>query len=204
MDICISNKANDYASRFNVWKKKTAMSYIEMAKVVVEAKENLGKERFEQFANLIGYKSTDSFISKLYRIGLQADLFEKNIDQLPSSFTTLYSLTTINNHQLVNLFKDQRITPSLKGSQINSLVSVQKRYRSIDPNKKSSAGEIIDIDVPLEIPEPIAVHIDMNVTDPQLVQFLRQLELLTRKNGISVSLPDNIRQRISHFTEAIM
>jgi hypothetical protein len=204
MDICVSNKANDYASRFNVWKKKTAMSYIEMAKVVVEAKENLGRDKFEQFANLIGYKSSDSFISKLYRIGLQADLFEKNIDQLPPSFTTLYALTTVNKGQLENLFEEQRITPALKGSQVEGLVKVQKRYRVGDENKKAGPVEVIDIDTPIEKSESIALHVDMNVTHPQLVQFLRQLELLTRTNGISVSIPSSIRQRIYETAEGIM
>jgi hypothetical protein len=204
MDICASNKANEYASRFNVWKKKTAISYLEMAKVVVDAKENLGRDKFDQFANLIGYKSTDSFISKLYRIGLQADLFEKNVDQLPASFTTLYALTTVNKGQLENLFAEQRITPALKGSQVDSLVKVQKRYRARHENKKAGPVEIIDIDTPIERSESIALHVDMTVTHPQLVQFLRQLELLTRTNGISVSIPSSIRERIYETTEGIM
>jgi len=204
MDICASNKANEYASRFNVWKKKTAISYLEMAKVVVDAKENLGRDKFDQFANLIGYKSTDSFISKLYRIGLQADLFEKNVDQLPASFTTLYALTTVNKGQLENLFAEQRITPALKGSQVDSLVKVQKRYRARNENKKAGPVEIIDIDTPIERSESIALHVDMTVTHPQLVQFLRQLELITRTNGISVSIPSSIRERIYETTEGVM
>lgn len=204
MDIFVSNKANEYAGRFNVWKKKTAISYLEMAKVVVDAKENLGRDKFEQFANLIGHKSTDSFISKLYRIGLQADLFEKNVDQLPASFTTLYALTTVNKGQLENLFAEQRITPALKGSQVDSLVKVQKRYRIGDQNKKAAPVEIIDIDTPIERLESIALQVDMTITHLQLVQFLRQLELLTRTNGISVTIPNAIRERIYEQSEGIM
>jgi len=204
MDNCISNKANEYAGRFNMWKKKTALAYIEMAKVVVTAKEDLSRDRFEEFTNLIGYRSTDSFISKLYRIGLQSELFEKNIDQLPSSFTTLYALTTVDNGQLRVLFDEQRITPALKGNQLESLLKIQKRYSSCNVGMRSSRGQVIDINEPMKKLEPIELRIDMNVTNPQLVQFLRQLELLTRINEINVSIPDSIRQRINQPMEKQM
>ena len=72
MEHGYSLKTNDYASRFNLWQKKTAMSFIEMAKVVVEAKDTLAKDDFAQFTALIGHSTTSSFISKLHRIGLQA------------------------------------------------------------------------------------------------------------------------------------
>lgn len=195
-----SLKTNDYASRFNMWQKKTAMSFIEMAKVVVEAKYTLDKENFAQFTSLIGYSTTSSFISKLHRIGLQAELFEMHIDLLPSSFTTLYALTTVNQCDLVDLFERNQIHPSLKGDEVEKLVKLQKRYRcskTRHPERCAGKGSIIEIDEPLERVDPIALQIDASVTKPQLIQFLRQLDLLTRFSGVSVTVPPSIRQRIN-------
>jgi len=199
MEYGYSLRTNDYASRFNMWKKKTAMSYIEMAKVVVAAKDTLAKDDFAQFTALIGYSTTSSFISKLHRIGLQAELFEKNVDALPSSFTTLYALTTVSQNELENLFDKNQIRPSLKGNEVDRLVKLQKRYRSSKPRhpeRHAGEGVIVEINDPIESAEPIALQIDSTVTNIQLIQLLRQLDLLTRFAGISVKVPLSIHQRI--------
>ena len=200
MEHGYSLKTNDYASRFNLWKKKTAMSFIEMAKVVVEAKDTLEKDDFGQFTALIGHSTTSSFISKLYRIGLQAEVFEKHIDLLPSSFTTLYALTTVKQDELVDLFEENRIHPRLKGSEVGQLVKTQKRYRSSrvrHPERCASNGIIMPMDHPIERSDPIALQIDASVTKTQLIQFLRQLDLLTRFEGVRVTVPTSIHQRIA-------
>lgn len=200
MSLSCDNKANQYVSRFNMWKRKTAMSYIEMAKVVVEAKDSLSKEGFSEFTQLIGYSTTDSFISKLYRIGLQSEIFEQHIDSLPSSFTTLYALTTVGEVELSNLFEQQRIRPSLRGHEVEQLIKIQKRYggsKTRHLERCAGTGEIIDIDEPLQRLEPIALRIDESVTKAQLAQFLRQLELLTRFDGVNVTIPISIHKRIS-------
>lgn len=199
MEHGYSLRTNDYASRFNMWKKKTAMSYIEMAKVVVDAKDTLAKDDFAQFTALIGYSPSSSFISKLHRIGLQAELFENNIDALPSSFTTLYALTTVSQNDLENLFDRNQIRPSLKGNEVERLVKHQKRYRSsktLHPERCSGQGALIENDEPIQRKEPIALQIDSTVTKIQLIQLLRQIDLFTRFGGVSVKVPLSIHRWI--------
>ena len=197
MEVITNIKTDQYAGRFNLWKRKTAQGFIEMGKVIVDAKENLDKGEFEEFIGVIGYATASSFISKLYQIGMNADLFDKNIDQLPSSYTTLYQLTTVDSPTLVKLFDQQLISPALKGRQLEEMVKRQKRYRITKPERKVGPVEYIEINEPLQRLEPIELRIDSTFPPEYLPQFLRQLELLTKRGGVKVSIPASIHQQIN-------
>ena len=202
MEVCVKIKKSEYIGRFNLWKKKTAQSFIEMGKVVVDAKECLSKAEYAEFIGDIGYSTASAFISKLYQIGLHADIFEKHIDLLPSSFTTIYALTSATDQQLEGLFESNVIHPTLKGKDIARLVNRQKRYRVLKRNSEHGPVTITEGHAPLTRLDPIEVRIDSSVPLPQLAQFIRQLDLLTRFEGIQVSLPEGIRQQLTQ--ECIM
>jgi hypothetical protein len=186
-----------YASRFSMLKKKTAESYIQMAKIVTQAKHGLSKEQYGEFINLIGYDKSDSTIGKLYRIGLQADIFEQYIDKLPASFTTLYALTTAGEENLKTLFQEDQVRPSLKGSELSGLIKRQTRYRRPYPNRGPSEAISIDIDERLTRGDELTVRVLPGVTQVDLVQLVKQLESLTKEiHGIKVQLSVPILKRL--------
>ncbi len=186
-----------YASKFNLFKKKTAESYIAMAKVVTDAKHGLSKAQYAEFIELIGYDKSDSTIGKLYRIGLQADLFEQYIDRLPASFTTLYALTTAGETVLTTLFQENHIRPSLRGSEVPKLINRQSRYRRSPSSSTPDAGVTIEGDEPLARGDGLTIQILPKVSRDDLIKVLRELESLFRSvDGIKVHLPDTILQRI--------
>lgn len=193
-----------YACRFNIFKKKTAEAYIEMAKVVTQAKHDLSKDQYSEFINLIGYDKSDSTIGKLYRIGLMADIFEENIDRLPASFTTLYALTTTGEETLKTLFQENQIRPSLRGCEISNLVKRQSRYRRDYPDRGSSEVKNIAIDEPLTRGDDLTIRILPGVSQMELIEILKQLENLSRDiAGIKVQLSKPILNRLK-MKEATM
>ena len=197
MQIVDPNKPIQYASQFNTFKKKTAQSYIAMAKVVVEAKHGLGKEQYSEFIKLIGYDTKDSTIGKLYRIGLQADLFEKYIDLLPASFTTLYALTTAGEAPLTQLFEERQIRPSLKGCEISQLIKKQARYKRSFPLRKASNQTIVEVDEPLTRGDEIKIRVLPSVSSDKLVMLLKKLEILINDDEeIRVLITEEIVQRL--------
>jgi hypothetical protein len=186
-----------YASKFNLFKKKTAESYIAMAKVVTEAKHGLSKDQYAEFIALIGYDKSDSTIAKLYRIGLQADIFEQYIDRLPASFTTLYALTTAGESMLTTLFQENQIRPSLRGSEVPKLINRQSRYRRSPSSSTADSGVTMEGDEPLARGDGLTIQILPKVSRDDLIKVLRELEsLFQRIDGIKVYLPDPILQRL--------
>jgi hypothetical protein len=186
-----------YAGRFSMFKKKTAESYIQMAKVVTEAKHGLSKDQYAEFINLIGYDKSDSTIGKLYRIGLLADIFEEYIDKLPASFTTLYALTTAGEENLKTLFQEDQIRPSLRGSELSGLIKRQTRYRRPYPDRGSNQGAHIDVHEPLTRGDELTIRVLPGVSQVELVQVIKLLESISSDiDGIKVQLSRPILNRL--------
>lgn len=83
------------AEQFRGYARKTAESFLEMARVVAETKRHSKDEEFTTFCQLIGHEAKSSTIRKFVTLGAQYPRLIKHVDILPANWTTLYEVGRI-------------------------------------------------------------------------------------------------------------
>jgi hypothetical protein len=113
-----------YVKQFNQFGKKSAEGVIGMGRVVQAAHQNLeDTNEFRKFCNRIRFENGSSSLRKLIQIGQKADLLETYLDQLPSSWTTLYLLSTLTDAQLKEGLTQKRIEATMSGAQVRHVIA---------------------------------------------------------------------------------
>lgn len=146
-DIEITEESGLFLAKvFNQFSKKSTESIIEMGRIIVVAKKLTATEQ-DRFYSGIKFDTKSKSIVKLTRIGNNADLLTKFIDYLPSNWTTIYTLTQLNETQLNDLAAEGLLNQSLTGANAEAIVSKLKNKRqsgSIQNQKnKHDASEAI-------------------------------------------------------------
>jgi hypothetical protein len=114
LSVAINPKIEDYASQYRLCVKKTAASILELANVVYSAFTKLSDSEFKSFRNAIyADKSKDSYIKKLKCIAQKTARFNDITDKLPPSYTTLYTLSQLNNAAFTQVLSDNVIKPNM-------------------------------------------------------------------------------------------
>ena len=109
---------------------KTVEGILRMSRAVFEAsllKNPKDKNTFFNEANLV--KNSSTYI-KLIAIGERYDFFLKNQNSLPSSWTSLYLLTKIDEEKIIQFITEDLIHSSVKGDELKELVGVKPRLNS--------------------------------------------------------------------------
>jgi hypothetical protein len=114
----ISKNVVEYAEQFKGYAVKTAESIIQMAKVVIDAKNTLGAIDYEEFCNQVGYKSDSSTIRKLKSIGEKYEILLARSKSLPSNWTTIYQVSRLTSDLIDQKIDEGVITPSLDGKNL--------------------------------------------------------------------------------------
>ena len=147
-----------YVKQFNQFGRKTAESIIGMAETMYQAKRNLVSDkvkskygRFNEFLAGIRYDPKSSTIRKLYQIGEMADMLKRHSDQLPNTWTTLYTLTQLGQATLERLISDQLVNASVTAKQAQGLLEEYGDKSSNDSEppatkKKSDDSAEVKID----------------------------------------------------------
>lgn len=111
----VSASVVPYVQQFNQFARKTAEAIIGMSETIYQAKTELGKKDstekkgklFKEFCQAIRYDAKSSAVRKLLQIGQMADMLKKHTDQLPNTWTTIYTLTQLGQETLERLISDQ-------------------------------------------------------------------------------------------------
>jgi hypothetical protein len=128
----ITTNISGYVTEFHKYSKKSIESYLDMCRVVWIAKEKLYKQEFTQFCVEIGEAGSKASISKMRSIGKYYNLFKNHIDQLPSAWTTLYTLASIKEDLLESYLSDNTINPQIDGKEAKALVPRKVKYIKTD------------------------------------------------------------------------
>ncbi len=135
----------DYVARFNTFGKKSAEGVIGMGKTALEARRALkDTNNFRKFCNGIPFENGSSAVRKLIDIGRKADLLEKHLDRLPSSWTTLYTLSTLSEEQLERGLSEKLIHATMTGDRMRDAVDL---LRGLPPRLKGKRNK------PITVPE---------------------------------------------------
>ncbi len=106
------------ADRFKSFQRKTTENILEMARVVIEAKQ---RPDFTDFCILIGYSQFSSTIRKLEVIGQKYEFLISKTHRLPPSWTTIYKVSQLDEGLIEENIKKGYINPEVTGGLIDSL-----------------------------------------------------------------------------------
>ena len=113
-----------FFSQYSLFAIKTAQSTVEMCRVVFEAKEQLSRDEFSNFCTDIGQKGEDSTIRKYLAIGAAYERLIQYADKLPTSWTSIYTITQIPSDTFNALAQVGESFAKLSGNQIKALVEI--------------------------------------------------------------------------------
>lgn len=117
----VSNSLATYVNQFKCLRKETATSIVALGAIVYQAKSNLSKEDYIQFASEVQI-SNSSTLRKYERIGQCEVMFNLYLDHLPHTWTSLYALTRLDENKLISVFNEGKIHPQITGEEVEKLI----------------------------------------------------------------------------------
>jgi hypothetical protein len=129
-----------FFSQYSLFAIKTAQSTVEMCRVVFEAKEQLSRDEFSNFCTDIGQKGEDSTIRKYLAIGAAYERLIQYADKLPTSWTSIYTITQIPSDTFNALAQVGESFAKLSGNQIKALVEINSDGKKAPSTDATSSG----------------------------------------------------------------
>ena len=99
--------------RYRTFAKKSAENIIQLAETLVEAKAKLSGMQLHDFCQAVGLDQNGSKFRKLLTIGQEASRFEPYVDRLPTNWTTIYKLASLDGTVFDRVAKDARFAPMM-------------------------------------------------------------------------------------------
>jgi len=134
--IASSQAAVFMANQFQNCARKTAVAFLEMAKLVTDAQSQLKDWEFLQFCGIIGYDSKSATIRKFSQIGKKYEFLSAHSDHLPSSWTTIYSLSRLEDTVIEAKINEGVITPALSGDDLKNKLGLASKSNFTDVKAK--------------------------------------------------------------------
>ena len=164
---------SEFVNRYRISVAKTAESILELANTVYSAKKQLSITEFAKFRDAIGADSRkDSYIKKLCIIAANQSRFENIIDQLPASYTTLYTLANIDESVFSDMLQKNVINPQMTAGHLSKCV--QSNNVKVKTKAHSSADKAC-----------VRFQIDFENLDYAIAkQITKQMSDMLEKHGI--------------------
>lgn len=158
----LDTAVNQYVMQFCGFRLKSSENYIEMGRVVYNAKEDLTELAFKEFCETI--KCNESTIRKFYLIGKQANALMVHSSSLPSKWTNIYTLAQLSTASLKKVLEGGLINSSTTGAEIMEIVAEYRPPKSSNKNcKKYRYRYSGSLDAPLD--DVIQRELDVLVRD---------------------------------------
>jgi hypothetical protein len=126
----VKKSLEDYVAEFKTKLVKTALSTLEMCRVVYEAKRSLDYD-FRNFCRGVGLMPDSSTTRKYLAIGKVYPRLIEHVDQLPASWTNIYLITQIPSDDFELLVNDGRSLSSVTGADLNELILSTRNLDSL-------------------------------------------------------------------------
>ena len=131
--VASTAKIEQFISEYRMRVQKTATAILELANVVYSASTSLSKSEFKAFRDAIGAdESKDSYIKKLKCIAQKSARFNAISDKLPPSYTTLYTLSQLNDATFIQVCSDNVIAPNMTALALTSYVDKKSNKNDSD------------------------------------------------------------------------
>lgn len=122
-------RVTSLVNEFKEFAGKSADNYLEMARIVHEAKK-LGKVAYFNFKRQVLFMNTGtSTFRKLEVVGSKITILQMNRNKLPANWTTIYMLSTLESADLEMRLKSGDIHPKLLGKDAKVFVGNLSKSR---------------------------------------------------------------------------
>jgi hypothetical protein len=180
----MSSNLSKYIAQYNSFARKTAESIIQLARTLIEAKNDLDPIEFETFTKKVNVDVNSSTYKKLMVIGNKASRFEPYYNKLPQSWTTIYRLAQIEPHQFERLASNNVITPFMTAKMINEQIDVSKA-------KKASSTKH-DVNINLK-----------NLDTSSKSEIYKMLYALRNKFNFELDIDASVTAEISEYRQTV-
>ena len=165
-DIC-SPEYVHLVQRYLRFAKASAENIVKLAETLYVAQRTLAPDHFDSFCAEVSLDKDGSTYRKLFEIGKKAARFEPFFDRMPSAWTTVYKLATIENDEFDRVTKSDRFSRYMTAKDVTEVLG-----KSV--NKTSSA---------------IAISIDLHeLGEPDKCAVYREIHDICERFKLSVKL----------------
>lgn len=109
--------------RYRTFAKKSAENIIQLAETLVEAKAKLSGMQLHDFCQAVGLDQNGSKFRKRLTIGQEASRFEPYVDRLPTNWTTIYKLASLDGTVFDRVAKDARFAPMMTAGEVALIIA---------------------------------------------------------------------------------
>jgi len=192
---CKNKKLTEtYINTFQSSMKTTIESVLKIGECLRDIKlkeksKELNIYDLRYFCTTVGINEDSSTFRKFMRIGEKSEEFKKYLDKLPSSYTVLYEITTLDPELVDTLISQNQIKPTITLKELKKLSgkvpTVNKSTNSSTSIVPSTGSKIPHNQFTITVLDEISKS-DFNT----LIIFLEKLQ---GKKVITFSVPENIK-----------
>lgn len=165
-EAAVAATIEQYATEFRIFSLQTSNAIIKMALVVYKAKSNLnGRGQFLKFCEAIKYQKNSSSLRKLEQIGKHAELLGRHADNLPNTWTSLYTLVQLGDEVLEILLDENKIHSKMTGKEIRDLVAEYFPKKNVVDRNIKKAGYALNIKLNDTLNESEQEQLDALIAD---------------------------------------
>jgi hypothetical protein len=119
----MKKELNYYVTRVSILTRNSSVSILKLGLLHYECKRDLSSNDYELFLHQTGYKKNTSTVRKYERIGESYLRLKPIVKLLPPCWTTIYHISTLTNHELNLLEKNNVLSKSITKLEINEFLS---------------------------------------------------------------------------------
>lgn len=192
---CKNKKLTEsYINTYQSSMKTTIESVIKIGECVRDIKlkqksKELNYYDVEYFCNSVGIKEDSSTFRKFMRIGEKSEEFKKYLDKLPSSYTVLYEITTLDPELFDTLISQNQIKPTIT---LKELKKLSGKVPSVNKTTNLSSGLVSSPKTNIFVNQ-FTVTVSKDIPKSEFDSLILFLEKLQNSRWISFNVPENIR-----------
>lgn len=147
------NQAITFANSFVFLAEKTVENYIEMGKIVCEAKDNLKKAEFAEFCKLIKANQSSSSLKKLISVGRKYNCLKNNLEALPPNWTSVYKISQMTETNITECIQANKIHPMVLGRDLKTIINPNQLPDKSKAPMKVPNGTVEDYKITVVLPK---------------------------------------------------
>lgn len=120
----------DLIERVNCLTKNTANNILEIGSVMVEAKDELQSDDYEDFLSATGYQQKSASIRKWLTIGNAYIKLKPIVHRLPPLWTTIYKIAKLDSNKLDLLEQSEVLNPAVTAREIDEFLNTNNKHNA--------------------------------------------------------------------------
>ena len=193
------NKAvtDEFIQRYQHSTKNAIEQILKMGKIVLELYELskdgiLNEHDLKYFCMNVGIDEKGSTFRKYKAIGENADRFREHLDKLPSAFSTLYEIATLDAITFEKIFINGENCQGLTLQQVKQLANINSPVPSMNKTIQSKPVTFTSAQIAKTVNKinRFAIYVSASLQESEMNYVVQVLEDLQAKRMITFDVPD--------------